>query len=73
MTIPAAIAAAAGIHTGSKFDVEWANGVITLRPLHHDDERESMLAYSGIGASLWGDSQEEIDVQIGRERSTWDR
>lgn len=73
VTIPAEIAAAAGIHPGSKFDLVWANGVITMRPMEHRDSGESVLKYAGIGKGLWGDSREEIDANIDRERASWDR
>lgn len=73
VTIPADIALAAGIAPGAKFDLIWANGVITMRPIEHADSATSVLQYAGIGAGLWGSSPEEIEATIESNRAGWDR
>jgi bifunctional DNA-binding transcriptional regulator/antitoxin component of YhaV-PrlF toxin-antitoxin module len=72
VTIPKAIAEAAGIGEGVVCDMQYADGVITIRLPEHRPPVDFMQ-YAGIGRGLWGETAEEIDRNIRELRDEWDR
>jgi bifunctional DNA-binding transcriptional regulator/antitoxin component of YhaV-PrlF toxin-antitoxin module len=72
VTIPKAIAEAAGIEEGTVCDMQYANGVITIvLPAHRPPI--DVMQFAGIGRGLWGQTTEEVDRTIRALRDEWDR
>jgi bifunctional DNA-binding transcriptional regulator/antitoxin component of YhaV-PrlF toxin-antitoxin module len=72
VTIPKAIAEAAGIEEGTVCDMQYANGVITIQLPEHRPPVD-VMQYAGIGRGLWGETPEEVDRTIRALRDEWDR
>ncbi|MEI6363833.1 MAG: AbrB/MazE/SpoVT family DNA-binding domain-containing protein [Actinomycetes bacterium] len=73
VTIPKAIADAAGISEGTVCDLQFANGVITIRLADHRQPGDSIMRFAGIGKGLWGSTPEEIDRTIAEDHASWER
>lgn len=73
ITIPSRIAEAAHIKPDDVLDVTYANGVVTLIPVHRKERCESVMAYAGIGQGLWGATTAEIDAGLQAARDSWER
>ena len=73
VTIPKAIAEAAGITEGTVCDLHYENGVITIKVPWHREPGDSILKYAGIARGVWGETPEEVDRTIRELRDSWDR
>ena len=72
VTIPKSVADEAGIAEGTVCDLQYANGVITIR-LPEPHTPIDIMQFSGIGKGIWGSSGEEVDRTIAELRDSWDR
>ena len=72
VTIPKAIAEEAGIEEGTVCDMQYANGVITIRVPEHRPPID-IMQYAGSLSGVWGSTPEEIDRNIRALRDEWDR
>lgn len=61
ITIPKAIAEAAGITEGTVIDLVYANGVITVSLPEHVRQPVDLSRWIGIGHGAWGRTEEEVD------------
>jgi bifunctional DNA-binding transcriptional regulator/antitoxin component of YhaV-PrlF toxin-antitoxin module len=73
VTIPKAIAEAAGLTEGTVCDLHYENGVITIKVPWHREPGDSILKYAGIARGVWGETPEEVDRTIRELRDSWDR
>lgn len=73
VTIPRAIARAAGIEPGAIFDIQYVNGVITMTLSEHRRQGDSLEQYVGAGRGLWGQTSHETDDSLEQDRRTWER
>ena len=73
VTIPRAIAQAAGIEPGTTFDIQYVNGVITMTLSEHRKPGDSLEQYAGIGRGLWGHTASDVAESLERDRATWER
>ncbi len=73
ITIPKAIAEAAGITEGTVMDFAYANGVITVTLGEHGSTPLDLAAIQGVATGAWGGSPEEIDRNLRELRDEWGR
>lgn len=73
ITIPSRIAESADIKPDDMLDVTFKNGVITLIPVARTKRKDSPLAYAGIARGLWGKTTSEIEIELGKNRGSWER
>lgn len=73
VTIPRAIARAAGIEPGTTFDIQYVNGVITMTLSEHRKAGDSLEQYAGVGRGLWGHTASDVAESLERDRATWER
>lgn len=73
VTIPKAIAEAAGITEGTVVDFAYADGVITVTVPKHRRELIDLDEIQGAHKGVWGKDQDEIDRNIRETRDSWDR
>ena len=73
ITLPANIAVAASLSPNDTLEVSFANGIITLIPVHPHNKRRSITDYVGSAKGVWGTTGAEIDAQLRGERDSWER
>ena len=73
VTIPKAIAEAAGITEGTVMDFVYSDGVITVTLPEHRKKPIDLAEIQGVLKGVWGKDQEEIDRNIRETRDSWDR
>ena len=73
VTIPQAIAEEAGISAGVVCDMQYANGVITIRLADHRMPGEGIMRFAGIGRGAWGATPEEVERTIAEDHASWER
>jgi AbrB family looped-hinge helix DNA binding protein len=72
ITLPAPIAAAAGLRPGDALNVEWAGGRIVLTPIPAASQtRQPMSRFLGAARGVYGDSAEEADNELRCQRASW--
>lgn len=71
ITIPHEIVERAGLEPGMSMDLHYVeNGTIVIRLAgHHDSVADILRRYAGIGKGIWGDTDEEVEAWIARERA----
>ncbi|NBY34551.1 MAG: AbrB/MazE/SpoVT family DNA-binding domain-containing protein [Betaproteobacteria bacterium] len=73
-TLPASLVRASGIQIDDKLSVSLVNGSIVITPMgpkHHG--LSDVMAFAGIAQGVWGDTPEEVEQTLKRDRSTWER
>lgn len=73
ITIPKAIAEAAGITEGTVMDFHYANGVITVTLPERHSATLDLSAIRSATRGVWGRDQTEIDRNIHETRESGDR
>lgn len=75
ITIPHEIVERAGLEPGMSMDLHYVeNGTIVIRLAgHHDSVADILRRYAGIGKGIWGDTDEEVEATIRRQREEGDR
>lgn len=73
ITIPASIVETAHLSENSKFDVEYLNGVIILKPLTVEHKKDDVLSYAGLFAGAWGETSVEFENNIHNLHNEWER
>lgn len=72
VTIPKAIAEAAGLVEGAVGDMAYANGVITITFPGHRPPID-IMQFAGSLAGVWGSTPEDIDRNIRETRDSFER
>ena len=73
ITLPAQIAKAAHIKPDDMVEVTYANGVVTLLPMHRKKRKNSIMAYAGIARGVWGETTADVEAALANDRDSWDR
>ena len=73
ITLPSRIVAAAHLKPDDLLEVAYANGVVTLVPLSRKERKESVMDYAGIARGIWGQTTDEIEAGLSRDRASWER
>lgn len=70
ITIPHEIVERAGLEPGMSMDLHYVeNGTIVIRLAGAHGSVDSIMRYAGIGKGIWGDTDEEVEAWIARERA----
>ena len=73
-TLPASLVRASGIQIDDKLSVSLVNGSIVITPISPEHQGLSdVMAFAGIAQGVWGDSPEEVEQTLQRDRATWER
>ena len=73
-TLPASLVRASGIQIDDKLSVSLVNGSIVITPISPKHQGLSdVMAFAGIVQGVWGDSPEEVEHNLQRDRATWER
>jgi antitoxin component of MazEF toxin-antitoxin module len=73
-TLPASLVRASGIQIDDKLSVSLVNGSIVITPMGPKHQGLSdVMAFAGIAQGVWGDSPEEVEQTLQRDRATWER
>jgi len=73
-TLPASLVRASGIQIDDKLSVSLVNGSIVITPMGPKHQGLSdVMAFAGIAQGVWGDSPEEVEHNLQRDRATWER
>jgi len=65
LTIPAAIVKSTNIYTNDILEIDYKNGIITLKPKPGNKRMESsFMTYAGIDRGVWGITTDEIEQKI---------
>ena len=73
-TLPASLVRASGIQIDDKLSVSLVNGSIVITPISPKHQGLSdVMAFAGIAQGVWGDSPEEVEHNLQRDRATWER
>lgn len=73
ITIPATIVHTANLSENSQFDVEYINGVIILKPINDEQEKDDVMSYAGLFAGAWGDTSAEVETNIRNLHNEWEK
>ena len=73
-TLPASLVRESGIQIDDKLSVSLVNGSIVITPMGPKHQGLSdVMAFAGIAQVVWGDSPEEVENTLQRDRATWER
>ena len=73
-TLPASLVRESGIQIDYKLSVSLVNGSIVITPMGPKHQGLSdVMAFAGIAQGVWGDSPEEVENTLQRDRATWER
>ena len=73
-TLPASLVRASGIQIDDKLSVSLVNGSIVITPMGPKHQGLSdVMAFAGIAQGVWGDTPEEVEQTLERDRATWER
>ena len=73
-TLPASLVRASGIQIDDKLSVSLVNGSIVITPMGPKHQGLSdVMAFAGIAQGVWGDTPEEVEQTLQRDRATWER
>ena len=73
-TLPASLVRESGIEVDDKLSVALVNGCIVITPMGPKHQGlNDIMAFAGIAQGVWGDSPEEVEQTIRRDRATWER
>ena len=73
-TLPASLVRESGIQIDDKLSVSLVNGSIVITPMGPKHQGLSdVMAFAGIAQGVWGDSPEEVENTLQRDRATWER
>ncbi|NTU96606.1 MAG: AbrB/MazE/SpoVT family DNA-binding domain-containing protein [Chlorobiaceae bacterium] len=73
ITIPLRIAEQAGIKPDDILEISSSAGIVTLVPVGRKGKKRSALDYAGIARGVWGDTAEEIEMELKKDRDSWER
>lgn len=73
ITIPASIVETAHLSENSKFDVDYINGVIILKPILSEQKKDDVMSYAGLFAGAWGETPAEVETNIRNLHNEWER
>lgn len=73
ITIPAEILQTWHVNPQDKINVTLVNGVVMLTPVKRTEKKRSIRAYAGVARGVWGNSADEIDAFVSKERDSWER
>jgi bifunctional DNA-binding transcriptional regulator/antitoxin component of YhaV-PrlF toxin-antitoxin module len=73
-TLPASLVRESGIEVDDKLSVALVNGSIVITPMGPKHQGlNDIMSFAGIAQGVWGDSPEEVEQTIRRDRATWER
>ena len=73
-TLPASLVRESGIEVDDKLSVALVNGCIVITPMGPKHQGlNDIMSFAGIAQGVWGDSPEEVEQTISRDRATWER
>ena len=73
-TLPASLVRESGIEVDDKLSVALVNGSIVITPMGPKHKGlNDIMSFAGIAQGVWGDSPEEVEQTIRRDRATWER
>jgi bifunctional DNA-binding transcriptional regulator/antitoxin component of YhaV-PrlF toxin-antitoxin module len=61
------------VATNDTIEINLSNGVLMLIPSKRHTAKRDIMSFAGVGKSLWGNTQEEIEKTIQDLRSSWTR
>jgi bifunctional DNA-binding transcriptional regulator/antitoxin component of YhaV-PrlF toxin-antitoxin module len=73
-TLPASLVRESGIEVDDKLSVALVNGSIVITPMGPKHQGlNDIMSFAGIAQGVWGDSPEEVEQTIRRDRARWER
>lgn len=73
VTLPASIVKIAHLPERCTFDVDYINGVITLRPKTVSPKKDDVMSYAGLFAGAWGETVAEVENTIRELHNEWEK